>query len=223
MTLTVIIPIYNEEKTVAKLIDKVLKQSVVSQILLIDDGSTDNSAKLIKKIKSKKIKYIHHKKNQGKGKSIIAGIKNADSELIIIQDADLELDPKEYKKLIKPIITQNIDMVIGNRWAKKLQLTPTTLANFAFTLTTLLLFQKPIMDPYCCYKVMSKKLWKKLNLKSNGFEIEAEIVAKVCMNKYKIKQISVNYKPRKFKDGKKIRAKDALTGIMAFIGFRFNL
>jgi glycosyltransferase involved in cell wall biosynthesis len=218
--LSVIVPAYNEESTIQKVLAKILKEDIF-EIIVIDDGSTDQTVNLIQKIKSPKIKIIKHAKNSGKGAAIITGIKKARGTHIIIQDADLELDPKDYKKLLTPLKINPDVFVIGNRWYKNSRFTLTRLGNHYFSFIFLLLYFKRVKDPYCCYKIAPKKFWQGLNLESNSFEIEAEIVSKILALKCPISQLPVSYKPRTYREGKKIGIKDALLGTKLLLKLRF--
>lgn len=217
--LSVIVPFYNEAATIQKVIAQVLNQKEVFEIICVNDGSTDNSAQKVTKIKNKKIKLINHAQNRGKGAAIITGIKKARGTHLIIQDADLELSPSDYPNLLSPIKTKQAQFVIGNRWENKPKFTVSRLGNlYLSSLASLLLGQK-ISDPYCCYKVGSTELWKSLHLSSPSFEIEAEIIAKVIQKKVSVIQVPIKYTPRTYHQGKKIKATDALTGSLTLLKY----
>ena len=206
-----------------KVIKKVLKQKEVFEVVLVDDASTDHSFDVARSVRSQKVREVKHSVNSGKGAAIITGIKAARGKYIIIQDADLEYDPVDYSKLIEPLKRNRADFVIGNRWELNNYISPTRLANWYLTTLVNILYSALFLDAYCCYKVASKKLWEGLNLTTKGFEIEAEIVAKVCKKRYKIAQVPVSYNPRKYKEGKKIKPYDAVRGtITAFKLFLFS-
>lgn len=222
MKLSVIIPVFNEERTIDKIIAKVLAQKSVSEVVVVDDGSTDRTVSAIRQIKSSKLKLIRHRKNQGKGAAVISGIKKARGDLLIIQDADLELDPSDYPKLLQPIIKHEAEFVFGNRWYRKSKYSVTRLGNWYLATVVNLLFGAGISDPYCCYKLATRHLWRKLKLKSRRFEIEAEIAAKVCRFGYKIKEVPIKYNPRTYRQGKKIRAVDAIKGTFKLLQLWLN-
>ena len=223
-SLSVIIPILNEEETVKKVLIEVLKRPEVFEIIVVNDGSTDSSAKIVKSIKNKKIKIISHKKNMGKGVAIRTGIKFAKGKYLIIQDGDLEYYPTDYPKLLKLLEKNQADFVMGTRWGgdNKRGYILAQAGNWYLTTLINLLFNCKLSDSYTCYKVGPRDLWKKLSLKSNRFEIEAEIVTKIVQRGYKIKEVPIRYSPRSFAKGKKINWKDIFKGTKTLIKLRFD-
>ncbi len=219
--LAVIIPLYNEEKTISTLLSRVLKRAEVVEIVVVDDGSTDNSVAIIEALHHPKIKLVRHLHNQGKGRAVINGIKVCKAPFIIIQDADLEYHPSDYKKLLKPLRNKEVDFMLGNRWHSKRGYLLSQIGNRYITFLTNLLFGCRIGDAYTCYKVGPSSLWKKLDLQSNSFEIEAEIVAKLAKNGYQLGEVFISYNPRTFKQGKKIKAKDVIKGMLKLLEIRF--
>ncbi len=223
-------PVYNEEANLEKILKKVLRESLVKEIIVVDDSSKDLSYKIArnfaKKYKqsfstnkqsfstNKKIFAYKNRINLGKGACIIKGIKRATSKFTLIQDSDLEYDPKDYLKLINPLLRKNADFVLGNRWgAKKRGYLLAQIGNRLLSKTASFLFSIAIEDAYSGFKAGETSLWKKLDLKSNGFEIEAEIVGKVCLLKKKILEVPISYYPRKYSEGKKIKLKDFFKGV----------
>ncbi len=223
-SLSVIVPILNEEKTIKAVLLEVLKRPEVYEIIVIDDGSIDFSKEIVKSLKNKKIKLRVHKKNLGKGAAIRTGIKFAVGKYLIIQDGDLEYYPSDYPKLLKLLEENNADFVIGNRWSKKNKrgYFLAQLGNWYLTFLINLLFGCKLTDSYTCYKVGKLSLWKKLNLTSDRFEIEAEIVTKIVKNGYKILEVPIKYNPRSFANGKKINWKDIFRGTKALFELRFG-
>lgn len=220
-SLGVIIPVFNEEKTITKILRKVLERPEVTEVIIVDDGSSDKSVEIIKKINHPLIKLIKHQQNYGKGRAIINGLKKAKAPFIIIQDADLEYHPEDYPNLIKPLLDNQVDFMLGNRWHSKRGYLLSQLGNRYITFLTNLLFKSNIGDAYTCYKVGPKKIWRKLNLQSNSFEIEAEIVSKLAKNNYRLGETFIKYSPRTFAQGKKIKAKDVLKGTLKLLEVRF--
>ncbi len=223
--LSVIIPVYNEEKTIRKVLDRVLKQKETYEVIIVDDGSKDNSVAVIKDYITnhsfKKIQVFAHKRNQGKGQAIITGIKEAKGDFIIIQDADLEYNPADYPRLLKPLMDNQADFVLGNRWdASRRGYLLAQLGNLYMTWLTNILYFKLYNDTYTGYKVGHRKVWTKLNLKSKQFEIEAEITAKLAKFKYKTKDVPIRYNPRTFKQGKKINWRDVVKGSVVLLKLR---
>ena len=234
MLLSVIIPVYNEEKTVGKLISLVLSEKTPKEIIIVDDGSTDKTWEIIQKSKVKsqkfksKFKIFKQPINMGKGAAIRKGIENITGDVLIIQDADLEYTPDDYQRLLKPILNKKTKVVYGSRlknlkfglWGK--QKTPLPLhylVNRFLSWLTNLLYESHLTDMETCYKMMTKEVYKGLNLESNRFEIEPEITAKILKNGYEILEIPIQTKPRRYQDGKKIKAKDAVKAVFTLVNY----
>lgn len=237
MKLSIIIPTYNESKTIKRLISLVKKadiKDVKKEIIVIDDGSSDNTAEIVKQIRD--IKLIKHKRNSGKGAAVKTGIKHATGDIIIIQDADLEYDPNEYYKLIKPIIDKKLRVVYGSRFLKLEQ--KRRLINLGFkkhkvayimfflggrivTWATNILFLTNLTDEPTCYKVFDAKLVKSIKIKSNRFNWEPEITAKILKRGIKIHEVPISYYPRSIKEGKKINWKDGIQAVWTLLKYRF--
>lgn len=219
--LSVIIPSYNEDKTILNIIQNVLKQPETGEIIVVNDGSKDNSKDILDKFKksnpNKKITIIIHDKNKGKGAAIITGINAASFNYLIIQDADLEYNPNEYKNLLKVVTPTSV--AYGSRIMSHSAhaYTRTYLGNLFITTFCNILFGTKLTDSYTCYKLMSTKIAKSLNLTSSGFEIESEITGKLAKRKIPIIEIPISYNPRKYEEGKKIKTKDALLGALTYL------
>jgi len=227
MELSILIPVYNEEKTVRQLIEKVkkVKLPIKKEIIVVDDKSTDKSLEILKKIKG--IKLIEHKKNVGKGFAIRTAIKYATGDIIIIQDADLEYEPEDYKNLIKPIIERKEIVVYGSRVLKKGNKLYTGLifylgGNFLTILTNTLFPSAHITDEPTCYKVFRADILKNIELKCKRFEFCPEVTAKILKKGIKIHEIPIYYYPRSIREGKKINWKDGLEAIWTLIKYRFK-
>lgn len=243
MKLSILIPVYNEEKTVAEVLRRVfstkLPKGWKKEIIVIDDGSTDGTREDIKRLtivpslsrgRYEDIKKIFHPKNLGKGAAIWSGMKEATGEVLVIQDADLEYNPDDYQKLLEPIIKGRVEVVYGSRLKKmKLKLvgkdkTPLPLhylMNHFLSFLTNVLYQSTLTDMETCYKMMTRNVYKDLNLRSPRFEIEPEITAKILKRGYQISEVPIITKPRDYKAGKKIKAIDALKAIYTLLKFRF--
>jgi len=235
--LSVIIPSYNEEKTIAeviRLVKKVDLKGVKREIIVVDDGSSDNTISIVRKIKG--VKLVAHKRNQGKGAAIRTGIMHATGDIILIQDADLEYDPNDYFKLIRPILDGEVKVVYGSRvlHEKQKQINIRFLkskhdrAYSAFyiggrvlTFLANLLYGAGITDEPTCYKVFDAKVLKSLNLRCKGFEFCPEVTAKVAKKGYRIKELPTPYYPRSFEEGKKINWKDGIEAVWTLIKYRF--
>lgn len=239
MKLSVIVPAYNEQNTIKELLEQVKAVNLNSlgvkkEIIVIDDGSKDNTRDIVMKIKG--VKLVCHKKNSGKGAAIRTGIKYATGEIIIIQDADLEYDPNDYSKLIKPIIEGKAKVVYGSRHSTRLQKEKNknfargkhekayTMAYFGgrvITWFTNLLYNSNLTDEATCYKVFDAEVLKGINLRCKGFEFCPEVTAKVRKKGYKILELPITYHPRSFEEGKKINWKDGVEAIWTLIKYRF--
>lgn len=237
MKLSIIIPAYNEEKTIKRLISivkKVNTKEIKKEIIVVDDGSRDNTVNILKKIKD--IRLIQHKRNQGKGAAVRTGIKYSTGDIIIVQDADLEYDPNDYYKLIKPIIDKKTSVVYGSRFLSRLQREKNIrflkakhkrayfmayLGGRFLTFLANLLYNGKISDEPTCYKVFKANVLKGINLKCKKFEFCPEVTAKILKKRYKILEIPISYKPRTFEEGKKINWKDGVQAIWTLIKYRF--
>ncbi len=230
MKLSVIIPCYNEEKTIAEILEKVARADigqVKKEIIVVDDGSGDKTAEIVlkKKKENTNIIFIRSKKNGGKGRAIRIGLKKAKGDIVIIQDADLEYDPNDYSKLIGPIIEGRTKVVYGSRMLNYKNRKKLYIMNWYGTiiLTKLanLLYNAKITDEPTCYKVFSKEVIDSISLKCERFEFCPEVTAKVRKKGYKITEVPIFYKPRSFEEGKKINWKDGIEAVWTLLKYRF--
>lgn len=221
MKLSVIIPVYNEARTVEEVIKQVEALKIDKEIIVVDDDSSDGSLDVLNRLVDKnRIKLIKHDKNYGKGAAIKSGLKTASGDIIIIQDADLETNPEDFYRLIKPIENGETRVVFGYRTAKK----PASVywwGGKTVSLTTRLLYGGNVNDVNNGYKVMTSDLWRDLDLKSDRFQICEEITAKLLKRKEKIIQIPTQYFPRTKSQGKKLGFKDGIVSILTLLKFRF--
>ena len=200
------------------------------EILIVDDNSTDGSREIIKKIKNKKIKKkIFHKYNQGKGACIISATKFVSGEIVLIQDADLEYDPKDYAKLLKPFNSDNVNVVYGSRVLNKkrffidksLATNFRVFANFCLTFFSNVINFQNLTDAHTCYKLVRVKLFKKLNLKEKDFAFCPEVTTKLSNLNKEIIEVPISYNGRSYREGKKIGIKDAFKVI--YVIFKYKL
>ncbi len=222
MKVSILIPVYNEQYTVAKVIEKVLSLNLEKEIIVIDDGSTDGTAEILKNLYSENqhIKHIFQKSNCGKGSAIRAGLVKVTGDYVIIQDADLELEPSDILKLTQ-VIDNNSRVIFGSRFLSGPKLPFLSfLANKFLTFLTNLLYMGNLTDMETCYKLCERKILLELGLKSKGFEIEPEITCKILKRGYRIKEVPVSYNPRKI--GKKIGWSDGFKAIFAILKYRIT-
>lgn len=225
MNLTVIIPVYNEAKTLPEIIQRVQDTGLVSEILCIDDGSVDNSREILSELNSKGIvRAIFHERNQGKGAAVRTGISAATGDYILIQDADLEYDPRDYKNLIKPIEEGLADVVYGSRFLgapRRPILFWNMVANKILTLVTNILYNNILTDMETGYKLFKRELVVNLPLHARGFEFEPEFTAKIMKRKARIYEVPISFTPRDYTEGKKIKARDGFVALWTLLKYRF--
>ena len=223
--LTIIIPVYNEIKTIEKLIKKILKINIKKQLIIVDDGSSDGTELILKKYKSRIDKLIFHKKNLGKGAAIKSGQKYVSGQYIGIQDADLEYDPSDYDKLILPFLEADADVVYGSRFLGgkyvRLHFFWHYVANKILTLITNIVTNLNMTDMETGYKLFKKKTIESITLKENSFSIEPEITVKLAKKGYSFYEVPISYRGRSYQEGKKITLKDAFIAIYCIIKYRF--
>lgn len=227
-TLSIIIPAYNEISTIKEMLSQIEQVDigpVKKEIIIVDDGSTDGTRDFLDK-QIKKYKVVFHKKNMGKGFAVRTGIKNATGDIIIIQDADLEYDPNDYKKLITPILQGKSKVVYGSR---RLHKKNKQYSGFSFfvggvglTIIANILYPNlKITDEPTCYKVFRSDVIKSIPLECKRFEFCPEVTAKVAKRHIKIKEIPIKYFPRHSDEGKKIKWKDGVEAVWTLLKYRF--
>ena len=227
--LTIIIPVYNEIKTIEKLIKKILKINIKKQLIIVDDGSSDGTELILKKYKNKIDKLIFHKKNLGKGAAIKSGQKYVKGEYIGIQDADLEYDPRDLKKIVNEMDKKNLRVMYGSRVLKKNKFKNTQnfthiiriWGNIFLTKASNFFNRQKLTDAHTCYKVFDSKLFKKIKLKEKGFSFCSEITTKISMMNINIEEFPINYIGRTYEEGKKITAFDGIDALYVLAKYRY--
>ena len=231
MKISVIIPCFNEEKTITNLVGRVLKSliNMNKQIVIVDDCSTDNTFKILQELSAldKSINIVSHSSNQGKGAAIRTALLSVTGDIVIIQDADLEYNPSEFPKLLKPILDGNADVVYGSRFksgdAARVIYFWHRLGNLFLTFFSNMFTNLNLTDMETCYKVFRKEVLNQIVIKENRFGIEPEITAKIAKirPRLRIYEVGISYYGRTYEEGKKITYKDGFRAIYAII--KYNL
>ncbi|MFB0528237.1 MAG: glycosyltransferase family 2 protein [bacterium] len=215
-------PVFNEENTILKVVDIVKKVNIDKQIVIVDDGSTDGTREILEKLTDENIRVIYHTRNQGKGSAIRTAIPYLEGEVTVVQDADLEYNPEEYHKLIRPIIDGKTKIVYGSRFLQfnKPIYLHYLLGNKFLTWLINILYRSRITDSYTCYKAFETSVLRNLTLRAKRFEFEAEVTVKLLKKGYGIHEVPISYSPRTLREGKKINWKDAILGILTIFKHR---
>ena len=230
MKLSIIIPCFNEINNLKKIISLILDQKNINkEIILVDDFSSDGSRQLIKESLYKKVnKVIYHRENLGKGACIKTALKKVTGDIILIQDADLEYSPSDYKKLIRPIIKKRSLVVYGSRVLYKNRYKTKgftslfrILANHILTIISNTINNQKLTDAHTCYKVFHKNILKSIKLKENDFSFCPELTTKISKLNIKIIEVQIKYNGRSYKEGKKINFYDAIKALIVLLKYRF--
>jgi glycosyltransferase involved in cell wall biosynthesis len=235
-TLSIIIPVYNERKTVMDLLQQVARQPVVlrKELIIVDDFSTDGTREFLQQVDLQKVlgnnganvvKLALHEKNQGKGAGVRTGLAQATGEIVLIQDADLEYDPGDYPELLKPILDGHADAVFGNRFHSgphRVQRYYRFLFNRLFSIICNLLTGITIHDVTACYKVFRRDLLERMHLRSDRFSVETEMTVKVAKLGARIYEVPIVYRGRTYAEGKKISWQDGWKAFYDLIRYRFK-
>ncbi len=233
MKLSILIPAYNEQNTIESVLNSLNKlklEKVTKEIIVIDDGSTDDTPGILSRQSKRFVKVFTHKKNKGKGAAIQTGIKKASGDIILIQDADLEYSPRDIPRLIRPIIDRQFEVVYGTRLNMRPVIFGKKRTPFLFhffgnkllSLITTFLYGATITDMETGYKVFTRKALSGIRLNAKSFDFEPEITAKILKKRIKILEIDIKTNPRGYDEGKKIRPiQDGLMALWTLIKYRF--
>ena len=225
MNLSVIIPVYNEVQNIKTIVKRVQDTKLATEIIIIDDGSKDGTRESLKKLDGKKkVRVILHEKNQGKGAAVVTGMKAAKGEIILIQDADLEYDPRDYPALLKPIHEGIADVVYGSRFLggpHRVTMFWHQVANKLLTFMTNILYDSILTDMETGYKVFRRKVIEGVNIRAKRFNFEPEFTAKILKRKYRIYEVPISFNPRDYTEGKKIKLKDAFEAVWTLLKYKF--
>jgi glycosyltransferase involved in cell wall biosynthesis len=226
MKLSVVMPVYNEAKTLKEIVRRVQNVGLADEIILVDDGSKDGSGAILDELSAQsKVRVLKHDRNRGKGAAVRTGIQAAQGELVLIQDADLEYDPRDYAKLIEPIDNGWADVVYGSRFLggpRRPTMFWHMVANKLLTFLTNILYNNILTDMETGYKLFRRDLLKRITIRSNSFDFEPEITAKLLKLKARIFEVPITFNPRDYSEGKKIGLKDAFAAVWALFRFRFT-
>jgi len=226
MQVSVVIPVYNEVSTIREIVARVQAVDLDKEIIIVDDGSTDGTRELLQEItlSQENIRVIYHDRNQGKGAALRTGFEGATGDIVIVQDADLEYDPREYPILLEPILDGRADVVYGSRFLggpHRVLFFWHYLGNKFLTLLSNAVTNLNLTDMETCYKVFKREVLAGMNLKSNRFGFEPEFTVKIAKKGFRIYEVPISYSGRTYAEGKKIGWKDGVKAIFAIIWFRF--
>jgi glycosyltransferase involved in cell wall biosynthesis len=223
--ISVVIPVYNEVNTIKEIVRRVQAVDLVKEIIIVDDASIDGTKDILNELKDEKgITVFFHQTNQGKGAALRKAFQHVKGEIVIIQDADLEYDPQEYSKLIKPIIEGKADAVYGSRFLggpHRVLFFWHYVGNKMFTLLSNILTNLNLTDMETCYKVFKTSILKQFTIESNRFGVEPEITAKLAKSKCRIYEVDISYSGRDYTEGKKINWKDGIAALYWIL--KYNL
>jgi glycosyltransferase involved in cell wall biosynthesis len=224
--LSVIIPCYNEVSTVAEIVRRVRAVKLAHEIIVVDDGSTDGTRDVLAQLEpGDDLKIIYHPHNMGKGAAVRTGFQNATGDVFLIQDADLEYDPREYPVLLRPIEEGIAKVVYGSRFLggpRKAMFFWNMVANRTLTFITNLLYNAILSDMETCYKVFRAEVIRDIPLRSRRFDFEPEVTAKILKRGYRIYEVPISYNGREWHEGKKISWKDGVIALWTLLRYRFT-
>ncbi|NLG72082.1 MAG: glycosyltransferase family 2 protein [Chloroflexi bacterium] len=226
MKVSVIIPVYNEINTIQEILRRVKATQIPSEIIIVDDGSTDGSREYLCSLNGSDdlMRVYLHDRNMGKGAAVVTGIQKATGDVIIIQDADLEYNPREYPNLLQPIEEGLADVVYGSRFLggpRRSTMFWHMVANKLLTLMTNILFDNILTDMETGYKVFKRQVVQGMKINARGFEFEPEFTAKILKRNVRIFEVPISFNPRDYHEGKKIKLKDAFLAVWAILKYRF--
>jgi glycosyltransferase involved in cell wall biosynthesis len=227
LKLSVVIPCYNELEYIEPVIERVRAVGLASEIIVVDDGSTDGTRDILKRLEGENypnLTIIYHERNQGKGAALVTGFHAASGDVLLIQDADLEYDPRDYSKLLEPILDGRADVVYGSRFLggpQRVHYFWHYVANTMLTLMSNVLTNLKLTDMETCYKVFRREVLTGMTLTSNRFGFEPEITAKIAKGKWRVYEVPISYAGRTYEEGKKITWKDGVKALWQIL--RYNL
>ncbi len=225
MNLSVVIPVYNEVDNVIEILRRVQAQKLANEIIVVDDGSTDGTRNILKELDGKEnVRVLLHERNKGKGAAVMTGLRAAQGDLLLIQDADLEYDPRDYPELLKPLIEDIADVVYGSRFLggpRRVAMFWHMIANKLLTAMTNILYDTILTDMETGYKVFRRGVIEGMTIHAKRFDFEPEFTAKVLKRRYRIFEVPITFNPRDYAQGKKIKLKDAFEAVWTLLKYRF--
>lgn len=225
MNLSVVIPVYNEADNIREILKRVEAQKLASEIIVVDDGSTDGTRKILAELDGNQtVRVILHEHNKGKGAAVVTGFQAARGEILLIQDADLEYDPRDYPQILKPIEEGIADVVYGSRFLggpRRVAMFWHMIANKMLTTMTNVLYNTILTDMETGYKVFRRGVIDGMTIHSRRFDFEPEFTAKVLKRHYRIFEVPITFNPRDYSQGKKIKLKDAFAAVWTLMKYRF--
>jgi glycosyltransferase involved in cell wall biosynthesis len=227
MSLSVVIPVYNERQTIDEILRRVLATGLVDEVIVVDDGSTDGTREHLREVAPSmpKVRLVFHETNRGKGAAVSTGIRAATCDLVLIQDADLEYDPRDYPVLLAPIQEGKADVVYGSRFlgaARRPTMFWHMVANKWLTFMTNILYNSILSDMETGYKLFRREIIQSIRIRSERFNFEPEITAKILKRRVKLFEVPISFNPREYSEGKKIGLWDAFEAVWALLRYRFT-
>ena len=225
MNLSVVIPVYNEVNNIAEILKRVQATNLPTEIIVVDDGSQDGTRTILQQLNGNgKVRVILHERNQGKGAAVVTGMSAAQGDILLIQDVDLEYDPRDYPTLLRPIQEGVAEVVYGSRFLgapHRVAMFWHMVANKLLTLMTNMLYNTILTDMETGYKVFRREVIQGMKIRSKRFNFEPEFTAKVLKRNYRIFEVPISFNPRDYSQGKKIKLKDAFEAVWALLKYRF--
>ena len=226
MKLSIIVPVYNERNTIQEVLRRVRAVDIgeiAREIIVVDDGSTDGTPDILKLEEDSTTRVLFHESNQGKGAAIRTALPHVTGDYVIIQDGDLEYDPDDYRVMIAPILKKRAEVVYGSRFTGEHRdmLFWHMLGNKFLSLVTNVLYNTTLSDMETCYKLFSRESLEGIRIKSNRFDFEPEITAKILKKKIRVYEVPISYAGREYHEGKKITWRDGVFALWALVKYRF--
>ena len=227
MKLSVVIPVYNEKKTILEIVQRIKVVDIDKEIVLVDDYSTDGTREILKNEieKDSLCRVFYHNKNMGKGSALRTGFSHVTGDVVVVQDADLEYDPNEYHRLLRPIAEGKADVVYGSRFIgsdeRRVLFFWHSIGNRVLTLISNMFTDLNLSDMETCYKMFKTEVVKNITIKENRFGFEPEITAKIAKRKYRVYEIGISYYGRDYSEGKKIGWRDAVWALWCILKYKF--